>query len=211
MNRDGTDQVLVARHPDHLYFAPTWSPDGKWLLYGDCHHKEDPGHDWADVCIGRPDGSEHRVLTTGQPLWFSPTYGNPQNYGNGSNGPEWAPNGTIVYVHKLPGSKPAWEFQPSRPDTDHFNRDYKPESARGGTEICRLDPKTGALTQLTHSDPPQWNHHNATSRDGRKIIFCRSGIGESPAIWVMNSDGQRPALLTRGMDNRGAVGPAWLG
>jgi len=55
------------------------------------------------------------------------------------------------------------------------------------------------------------NHHNATSRDGRKIIFCRSGIGESPAIWIMDSDGKSLALLTRGLDNRGAVGPAWLG
>ena len=37
------------------------------------------------------------------------------------------------------------------------------------------------------------------------------GIGESPAIWIMDSDGKSLALLTRGLDNRGAVGPAWLG
>ena len=65
-NTDGTGRILVIAHRDHLYFGPTWSPDGSWLLYEDCHFRTDPGHDWSDVCISRPDGSEHRVLTEGQ-------------------------------------------------------------------------------------------------------------------------------------------------
>jgi hypothetical protein len=30
---DGANRVKVAAHPDHLYFAPLWSPDGQWLLF----------------------------------------------------------------------------------------------------------------------------------------------------------------------------------
>src|SRR5204862_1745767 len=111
---------------------------------------------------------------------------------------------------KLPGSKPAWEFQAQRPDTDHFNRDYKPELAHGGTEICRLDPKTGAVTELTESHPRQWNFHNTCSEDGSSILFCRAKTGESPAIWIMDADGKDLEMLTRGIEDRGAVGPSWL-
>src|ERR1043166_921660 len=64
---EGGNRVKVAGHPAHLYFGTSWSPDGKWILYQDCHYKEDPGHDWSDVCIGRADGSEHKILTAGKP------------------------------------------------------------------------------------------------------------------------------------------------
>src|SRR4029079_5494841 len=47
---DGKNRVRIAGHPDHLYFGTSWSPDGKWILYQDCHFKEDPGHDWSDIC-----------------------------------------------------------------------------------------------------------------------------------------------------------------
>ncbi len=80
---EGGDRVKVAAHPDHLYFGTGWSPDGKWVVYQDCRYKEDPGHDWSDLCIGRADGSEHRVLTEGQSLWFAATYGNALTRGGG--------------------------------------------------------------------------------------------------------------------------------
>src|SRR5207249_616351 len=154
---DGSNRVLVAGHPDHLYFGTSWSPDGEWILYQDCHYKSDPGHDWSDICIGRPDGSAHRVLTSGQMQWFGATYGSPENRGGGSNMPAWTRDGQILFSRKLPGSKVAWEFQPQRPDTDHFNRDFKPDLARGGTEICRLDPRDGSVARLMHSEPAVWD------------------------------------------------------
>ena len=60
---EGKNRVKVAAKGGHLYFGTSWSPDGKWILYVDCVPQKHPGHDWADVCIGRADGSEHRVLT----------------------------------------------------------------------------------------------------------------------------------------------------
>lgn len=207
---DGSDMVLVAGNPDHLYFGTSWSPDGHWILYQDCHYRTDPGHDWSDICIGRPDGSENRVLTTGQSQWFAATYGNLRCHGDGSNMPQWCPDGRILYTRKLPGAQPAWQFQPERPDTDHFNRDYKPQQARGGTEICLLNPGDGAVTQLTHSEPDRWDFRATCSPDGKRILFCRAKTGDLPAIWVMDADGRRQRLLTRGLNGEGADFPRWF-
>jgi len=207
---DGANRVRVAGHPDHLYFGTSWSPDGRWILYQDCHFKSDAGHDWSDLCIGRPDGSEQRVLTNGQSHWFGATYGPRDNRSGGSNMPAWTRAGHVLFSRKLPGSKVPWEFQPQRPDMDHFNRDFKPELARGGTEICRLDPRDGSVTRLTQTDPPVWDFRASESPDGKHIVFCRAETGGVPAICMMDSDGACPRLLTRGIENKGADHPRWI-
>ncbi len=175
-----------------------------------CLYRKDPAHDWADVCIGRPDGSEHRVVTSGQAMWFAATYGDPKTRGGGSNVPVWTRDGSILFPRRLPESKVAWEFQPQRRDVDHFNRDYKPELARGGTEICRLDPRDGNVTVLTHSDPPVWDFRASESPDGKQIVFCRATTGGAPAVWTADADGKNPRLVTRGQEDRGADHPRWL-
>jgi TolB protein len=207
---EGGNRVRIAAHPDHLYFGTSWSPDGQWILYQDGHFRADPGHDWSDICIGRADGSEHRVLTEGQAHWFGATYGNPQNRGSGSNMPAWTGHGQSLFSRRLLGSKVAWEFQPQRPDIDHFNRDFKPDLARGGTEICRLNPRDRSVTRLTHDEPPVWDFRPSESPDGRQIVFCRTKTGEPPEVWVMDTDGRQPRMLTRGLNNSGADHPRWL-
>lgn len=209
-NVDGSDRVRVAAHPEHLYFGPSWSPDGQWLLFQACHFQTDPGHDWSDVCIARPDGSEHRVLTQGQAMWFGATYGHPQNRGGGSNIPAWTRDGQILFPRRRPGTKVPWEFQLQRPDIDHFNRDFKPDLARGGVQICRLHPGTGEVTALTHNAPSVWDFRGSESSDGRSIVFCRAETGGVPAIWVMDADGRNPSRLTGGLEDQGADHPRWL-
>jgi len=211
MDLNGHNRVTVAQHPDHLYFGPAWSPDGQWLLYQDCHFRVDPGHDWADLCIGRPDGSEHRVITQGRRQWFGTSYGDPETRGGGSELPQWSPDGSVVtYTRALPNSKTAWEFQPQRPDTDHFNRDYKPDEARGGTEICLLNPFSGEVKQLSHNDPPLWDFRARFSPDGRQLLFSRAAVGRPCEIWVMDRDGENQRFLTRGYQGMGADHARWL-
>jgi TolB protein len=207
---EGGNRKLVAAHPDHLYFGPTWSPDGEWLMFQDCLFKDDPGHEASDICVARPDGTELKVLTKGQAQWFAATYGNPRHRGSGSNMPGWTQDGEILFSRRMPGARVAWQYQANRPDIDHFNRDWKPELARGGTEICRLNPKIGSITAITRDDPPLWNFRATESSAGRSIAFCRCAVGETPALWVMNSHGGGERILTRGLDESGADQPRWL-
>jgi TolB protein len=143
-------------------------------------------------------------------MWFAATYGDPKTRGGGSNSPAWTGNGKILFPRRHPGSKVAWEFQPQRPDTDHFNRDYKPELARGGTEICVLDPDDGSTKPLTRNEPGTWDFRAVESPDGKWIAFCRAAVGEAPALWVMRADGSDAKELTRGWKNLGADHPRWL-
>jgi Tol biopolymer transport system component len=207
---DGKNRIQIAAHPDHLYFGTRWSPDGQWIVFHDCHFKEHPGHDWSDLCIGRPDGSENRVLTQGQSQWFAATYGPPNARGGGSNIPVWTPDGQLLFSRRLPGSIVPWQYQPQRPDVDHFNRDFKPDAARGGTEICRFDPNTGKTIRLTHSGPSVWDFRASVSPSGSQIVFCRAATGHVPALWVMNADGTEARQVATGRDGQGADHPRWV-
>ena len=102
-NSDGGDKKLVAARPECLYFAPAWSPDGEWLVFQDCRFGQDPGHDWSDVCVARPDGADLRSLTTGQSAWFGATYGPADNRGGGSNTPSWTRDGRIIVFAEAAG------------------------------------------------------------------------------------------------------------
>jgi TolB protein len=207
---DGGHRVLVAAHAEYLYFGPRWSPDGESLLYQGCRYQQDPGHDWSDLYLSRPDGSRQRQLTNAQALWFGASYGPSDRHGGGSNMPSWTQDGAILVSRRLNGSRVPWEFQADRPDTDHFNRDYKPDLARGGTEICRIAASDGSAERLTHQDPPGWDFRASESPDGNQIVFCRARTGESPGLWVADADGGNARLLTRGQQERGADHPRWM-
>jgi Tol biopolymer transport system component len=207
---DGGNKLLITKKNGHVFFGPRWSSDGDWIIFQDCHHAQDPGHDWADLTISRPDGSELRHLTDGQSLWFAATYGSPGNRGSGSNMPIWSKDGFILMSRRLPNSKVAWEYRQDHADVDHFNRAYKPELARGGTEICRLDMQTGSVQRITKSAPPVWDFRQVESTDGEHLLFCRAETGGTASIWRMDSNGENQRLLTTGIDNRGADHPRWI-
>jgi len=207
---NGGSRQLIAADSNHLYFGPKWSPDGQWITYHDCHFRSDPAHDWSDVCINRADGSEHRVLTTSQAQWFGATYGPPSAKGGGSNLPVWTPDGKILFSRRLPNSKVPWEYQPGRVDTDHFNRDYKPDLARGGTEIAQIDPRTKEVVSLTRATAGRWDFRPAVSPDGKYIAFCRAETGQVPTVWVMAIDGSHPQQIATGREGKGADHPRWI-
>lgn len=206
---EGGNRQRVVGHPEHLYFGTSWSPDGEWILFVDCHYLADPGHDWADIAIGRPDGSEFRVLTEGQSMWFAATYGDPKTRGGGSNLPAWTREGAILFPKRTPGAEVAWRYRVGKPDLDHFNRDFLPDLARGGSEIARLDPETGKAEILGSVGAGTWDFRASESPDGEHIVFCRAATGGAPAIWVMDRSGKNQRLLTRGINDLGADHPRW--
>lgn len=210
-NVEGGDRTLVASDPEHLYFAPMWSPDGEWLAFQDCEYRGDPGHDWSDLCLARPDGTEVRRVTAGQSLWFGATYGSRENRGGGSNVPVWTRDGAVLMSRRRPGSQVAWRYRVGQPDLDHFNRDYRPEEARGGTRVARWEAGSGEIRGLTPESEGVWDFRAVESPDGRWVAFCRCRTGESPALWVMRGDGSGARLLTKGIEDRGVDHPRWLG
>jgi hypothetical protein len=124
--------------------------------------------------------------------------------------PAWTHDGEILFSRRAPGARVAWEFQPNRPDVDHFNREWKPELAKGGTEICRINPGTGTVVSLTRSEPPLWDFRASQSSNGKFIAFCRCAVGEMPGLWVTKDNGENAKFLTDGIERRGADQPRWL-
>ena len=208
---DGSGRVLISTEDNALSFGTSWSPDGAWVLYQGCYSADDPGHDWSDIWIARPDGSEARRLTQGQSAWFASSYGAPENPGGGSIMPQWAPDGSgILFAQRAPDAMVPWEFQVNQPDTTHFNRAFKPESARGGAHIAIIDPGTGTTAPITKPTEGQWDFRPSWSPDSTRILFCRAKVGESPAIWIANRDGSAERELTRGINGQGAEFPRWI-
>ena len=159
--------------------------------------------------MGRADGSIHRVLTSGQAMWFAATYGDPQMRGGGSNVPAWTADGRILFPRRTEGAKVAWEYQSGRPDVDHFNRDFKPELRMAARKsVCSIRA-TRASSRL-RTRIRRYGILACQSADGRRIVFCRAATGAARAVWIMDSDGQNPRLITRGLEERGADHPRWL-
>jgi len=206
----GGNRVKVAGDPNRLFFGPKWSPDGAWLVFQECLHRNDPGHDWSDLVLSRPDGSDQRKLTMGQSHWFGATYGRPNNRGGGSNMLSWTRDGGILYSRRLPKSKVPWEYQSQRKDTDHYNREFKPESATGGTEIHRLDPRSGETVKLTLPGEGVWDCRAQEGPNGNSIAFCRAKTGEMPELWLMDGDGKNARRLSSGTGDFGADHPQWM-
>jgi TolB protein len=206
---DGRGRTLVAGQPGHLFFGPRWSPRGDWLVYLDCHCAADPAHFWADISIGRPDGSEHRVVTTGQRHWFGTTFGTREKRGGGSNLATWTPDGRqITYTRAAPASHPDCEYHPELPD--HCECVYNPDAARGGTQICLLDPFSGQVEELTAFEEGKWDFRPACSPAGDSLVFTRARLGQPSELWMVNRDGSGEHLLARGLDGAGADHARWL-
>lgn len=176
-------RMLIAGQPEHLLFGPRWSPDDKWLAYLDCHAAQDPLHFRAALAIGRADGSEHQVVTPGQTHWFGTPFG--------SNMTEWSPDGrTITYTR--------------------LQENSQKDMSAGGSQVCLLNPWTGATTELTRAAEGIWDYRAAWSPDGTQILFTRARKDAPRELWIMHADGSNARRLTDGYQHRGADFGRWL-
>jgi len=177
------ERTLVGGQSEHLMFGPRWSPDDRWLAYLDCHAVQDSAHFRADLAVGRADGSEHRVVTEGQTHWFGTPFG--------SNMTEWSPDGTtITYTRLLENSKN--------------------DMSAGGSQLCLLNPETGAVTELTAAVEGVFDYRAAWSPEGDRILFTRARLGAPRELWIMHADGSQPRRLTDGYQHKGADFARWL-
>jgi Tol biopolymer transport system component len=211
LNLETGQKTLLAGEQGYLNFGPEWSPDGQWILFQRCPHGADPMNSRSDLCIVRSDGSELRLLTTGQRQWFGTSYGPGDNHGGGSNFPHWSPDGMwITYTRCSPGAQTAWVYRKDRPDTDHFNCNYAPDQARGGSQICLINPKTGEIREVTPFQEKLWAWRTRWSPDSKQIVYASAKVGQNAELWIINADGSQPRKLTSGFDSKGADFPFWM-
>ncbi len=211
---DGSDRRELAAERGVIYFSSSWSPDGEWVLFQACDGRQDPAHDWSRIgIVGGRGGRPVRWLTPPAEAWFGASYGQPGNPGGGSNQPQWAPDNrgpmSVLYVRRIAGSVTPWVFAAGRRDTDHFNRDYRPETARGGAHLTAIDVATGKQTHVTAPREGVWDFRPAFSPDGRRICFLRAPVGQPPELWIARSNGGKARALTHGMRGAGCEHPSW--
>ncbi|MCC6536821.1 MAG: PD40 domain-containing protein, partial [Bryobacterales bacterium] len=211
---DGAEQRELAAERGVIYFGSSWSPDGEWVLFQACDGRQDPAHDWSRIGIAGAAGkaSGVRWLTAPATAWFGASYGEPGNPGGGSNQPQWAPGrpARVLFVRQISGSVTPWAYAAGRRDTDHFNRDYRPDAARGGTHLASVEVATGKESYLTPPRDGVWDFRPACSPDGRRVCFLRAPVGQAPELWVADARGGRPRALTRGVRGAGCEHPAWV-
>ena len=205
----GGDRTMVAARTGHLYFAPVWSAASDRLAYLDCHSANDAAHFAADLCIGQADGTAHRVVTSGQSHWFGTSYGADGYRGGGSNMTAWIPGrDRITWTRLLPDSHADARFDASLPD--HEELVYAPELARGGTQLCALDPDSGDVEEITPAEEGRWDYHASWSAAGDAVVFSRARVTEPPELWIASADGSGARRLSAGRDRWGAGFGRWL-
>jgi len=195
-------RYLIDSKPNHLFFGPAWSPDSQWVAYLDCLSAKDKAHFYADVCVGKADGTVRRNLTNDQSHWFGTSFGSKQHRGGGSNFLQWTADGKILYTRLIPGSRIDCYFDPNRPNHEEYV--YAPQHSKGGAQLCLLDPDSGKVTELTTKENLKWDFMASASANGKYIVFLRHRVADFPTeLWIMNRDGSNQRLLTKGYKHKG--------
>ena len=122
----------------------------------------------------------------------------------------WTRDGRLLIPRRIPESRVPWQFQPNRPDTDHFNRDFQPDAAKGGTWISRIDPHTEDCEDVTKPTEGVWDFRCSESEDGRWITFCRASTGGLPSLWVQPTRGGIARQIAADPEGTGIDHPRWL-
>lgn len=234
MNVDGTNQHLVyssgSECRDHsngpcgafvgVAFAPSWSPDGQWLVFGVGGYLVGRNTSIAKIMMARKDGSDVTELTSGTPNAGFPSFS--------PDGKEvvyrsWGPNEDGLRILNVQTKKVRvlTDQLDNLPDWSVNNQIvFTRKSADNNFDIYTINPDGSDLKRLT--DFPSSDAHAVWSYDGKKVMWnsAEYGFKDEAAlydnsfqpygqIWVMDPDGshKRPITDSRWEDSMPAYVP----
>jgi tol-pal system beta propeller repeat protein TolB len=195
MNADGSGKRRLTRNKAIDDAAPSWSPDGGWILFTR----------GGDVYVMRPDGREQRRVT----------------HTRDSSAAGWSPDGRRILFSRSArdlGSTADGIYVINADGTGRTRltrgvNDYSPtwspdgrwvlisRQSQAGAGIYVIAPDGASRRRLTR----KVNDLGATwSPDGRKIAF-----GRGSEIWVMNRDGSGIHRVTRRRGHAEHASPVW--
>jgi Tol biopolymer transport system component len=213
MNADGTGQRSLT--PTGLNGQPSWSPDGKLIVFGTLNFGKE-----ATISVIPADGGRARkLLSTPLPK---------RRYGVGPSSPTYSPDGKrIAFVWSKPPRSAIFTMNARGGDlkqvtpwqkgglTDKI--DWSPDGARiafsapgigdlpgvsSNIFTVRLDG--AGLVKLTSSRGGKINNGvDCWSPDGKKIAFVSNRTG-TYEIYVMNANGTSVTQVTRGPESHRA-------
>jgi Tol biopolymer transport system component len=226
MNEDGSNDRALT-HDGHSH-APSWSPDGKHLLFVhdaalqepdpyapyDSQHEEFKTHHSVELYEMNRDGSDPRLLKRLEPL---------------IDGAAWSPNGKNVAIQAAaapplgiclflwspegqseprllvpyPASQPAWS-----PDGKKIL--FVKRHGRWLSSPFVADADGSNVAPLKHDAGPHI-FELAWSPDGKRIAYAQDDAPPSRTsqIFVMNEDGSDVRQLTRAPDWESCRHPSW--
>ncbi len=170
---------------------PSWSPDGRRLVYMQLTPQDPATDDTSNGCpalsfraelwIINADGTNPRLLTTTGFSNFD-TSGQLINSASDANAPDWSAAGDHIVF---------WSGQ---------------EQCYG--QVWRINADGSGRTQLTKAPIPSHNDDPAWSPDGRQVLFTTDRNGRIET-WVMNADGSNPRFVTESAPGPGPGDAAW--
>lgn len=222
MNADGTNKKLVFKAKTHcpgvqpgpcgdmvgVAFAPSWSPDGQWIVFGFGGYLRMRTQAGASILMIKRDGTELTELTSGTPNAGFPSFSPDgkdivyRSWGKDEDGLRIMDIATkkIRVLTTEFDNLPGWSPQNDRIVFTRKQRD-------GNFDIFTIAPDGSDLKRLT--EYPATDAHAVWSFDGKHIMWNSGQYGFKDeaalydnsfqpygSLWMMNPDGSNKKLLT---------------
>jgi TolB protein len=206
MNADGSDQVQLTNDDGFEDFQPSWSPDGKNVLFSHCGEPFDfPFLAYCDIAVMNADGSQLETLVSaghwlnifpgyspdGSKIVFSSDRG-------GIQGAIWVMNADGSALTRL--TKP--RLRAVAPDWAPNGKRilFADNCCRPHSNLWTVRPSGSGLKQLTHGPADRDSAFGTFSPDGKRILallFTSNG----PTLRILRADGSHPRPLDTGTPN----------
>ena len=215
MDLDGRNKRDLSDGSEGFTYGYSASPDGKKISY----HKN------YQVYIANADGSDSKLIETGNPFNFAPQWSPDGEWllflsGEHYNCHPYIADGDGELLRKV-GDRNGYSGVVETIDVDNFHggssdvpvwsKDgqwvYYSAKIGESIEIMRANPD-GSTEQLTSSDPAVFNYHPTPSPDGKLWIIgsTRSGTRQ---LYIMKDDGSDIHPLTSVKQGYAAMHPHW--